>query len=38
MELPKLGIMDTYFLKPKWPELNTGKAHLKGGNALERTF
>jgi hypothetical protein len=30
MELPKLGIMDTYLFKPKWPELNAGKAHLKG--------
>jgi hypothetical protein len=27
--LPKLGIKDTYLLKPKWPERNTGKAHLK---------
>jgi hypothetical protein len=30
MKFPKLGIRDTYFLKPKWPELNIGKAHLKG--------
>jgi hypothetical protein len=30
MELPKLGIRDTYLFKPKWSELNTGKAHLKG--------
>jgi hypothetical protein len=29
MELPKLGIMDTYLFKPKWSERNTGKAHLK---------
>jgi hypothetical protein len=29
MKLPKLGIMNIYLLKPKWPELNTGKAHLK---------
>ena len=25
--MPKLGIMDTYLLKPKWPEKNI---HLKG--------
>jgi hypothetical protein len=31
MELPKLGIMNIYLLKPKWLKLNTGKAHLKGG-------
>jgi hypothetical protein len=30
MELPKLGIMNTYHFKPKWLELNIGKAHLKG--------
>jgi hypothetical protein len=30
MELPKLGIRNTYLLKPKWPERNTGNAHLKG--------
>jgi hypothetical protein len=30
MELPKLGIRNIYLLKPKWPERNTGKAHLKG--------
>jgi hypothetical protein len=30
MELPKLGIRNTYLFKPKWPELNTGKAHLEG--------
>jgi hypothetical protein len=30
MKLPKLGIMDTYLFKPKWLELNTRKAHLKG--------
>ena len=29
MNLPKLGINDTYFFKPKWPELNTKKVHLK---------
>jgi hypothetical protein len=29
MELPKLEIRDTYFLKPKWPELNTKKVHFK---------
>jgi hypothetical protein len=29
MDLPKLGIMDTYFLKPKWPERNTKNVHLK---------
>jgi hypothetical protein len=31
MELPKLGIRDTYLFKPKWLERNTGKAHLKEG-------
>jgi hypothetical protein len=30
MDLPKLGIMDTYLLKPKWLKRNTGKVHLKG--------
>jgi hypothetical protein len=30
MDLPKLGIMDTYLFKPKWLERNTGKVHLKG--------
>jgi hypothetical protein len=30
MDLPKLGIMGTYIFKPKWPERNTGKVHLKG--------
>jgi hypothetical protein len=30
MELPKLGIRDTYLFKPKWLQMNTGKAHLKG--------
>jgi hypothetical protein len=30
MELPKLGITDIYLFKPKWPEKNTRKAHLKG--------
>jgi hypothetical protein len=29
MDLPQLGIMNTYLLKPKWPKKNTGKAHLK---------
>jgi hypothetical protein len=29
MELPKPGIMNTYLFKPKCPERNTGKAHLK---------
>jgi hypothetical protein len=29
MELPKLGIRDTYLFKSKWPEMNIGKAHLK---------
>jgi hypothetical protein len=30
MDLPKLGIRDTYLFKPKWPERNTEKVHLKG--------
>jgi hypothetical protein len=30
MDLPKLGIKDTYLFKPKWPKRNTGKVHLKG--------
>jgi hypothetical protein len=30
MDLPKLGIMDTYLLKPKWLKRNTEKVHLKG--------
>jgi hypothetical protein len=30
MELPKLGIRNTYFFKYKRPEMNIGKAHLKG--------
>jgi hypothetical protein len=30
MDLPKLGIRDTYLFKSKWPERNTKKAHLKG--------
>jgi hypothetical protein len=30
MDLPKLGIMDTYLFKPKWLKRNTGKVHLKG--------
>jgi hypothetical protein len=29
MELPKSRIRNIYFLKPKWPEMNTGKAHLQ---------
>jgi hypothetical protein len=29
MELPKLGIRNIFLFKPKWPEMNTGKAHLK---------
>jgi hypothetical protein len=29
MDLPKLGIRDTYLFKPKWPERNTRKVHLK---------
>jgi hypothetical protein len=28
--LPKLGKEDIYFLKFKWPEMNTKNAHLKG--------
>jgi hypothetical protein len=31
MDLPKLGIRDTYLFKPKWPKRNTWKVHLKGG-------
>jgi hypothetical protein len=30
MDLPKLGIRDTYFLKPKWLKRNTEKVHFKG--------
>jgi hypothetical protein len=30
MDLLKLRIRDTYLLKPKWPERNTRKVHLKG--------
>jgi hypothetical protein len=30
MDLPKLGIMDTYLFKPNWPERTIGKVHLKG--------
>jgi hypothetical protein len=30
MELPKLGIMNIYLFKPKWPEMDTEKAHSKG--------
>jgi hypothetical protein len=30
MDLPKLGIRDTYLFKPKWPKRNTWKVHLKG--------
>jgi hypothetical protein len=30
MDLPKLEIRDTYFLKPKWLKRNTEKVHLKG--------
>jgi hypothetical protein len=30
MDLPKLGIRDTYLLKPKWLKMNTEKVHLKG--------
>jgi hypothetical protein len=30
MDLPKLGIKDTYLFKLKWPERNTRKVHLKG--------
>jgi hypothetical protein len=30
MELPKLGIINIYLFKPKGPEMNIGKAHLKG--------
>jgi hypothetical protein len=30
MDLPKLGIRDTYLFKPKWLKRNTWKIHLKG--------
>jgi hypothetical protein len=30
MELPKSGIKNIYLFEPKWPEMNTGKIHLKG--------
>jgi hypothetical protein len=30
MDLPKLGIRDTYLLKPKWLKRNIDKVHLKG--------
>jgi hypothetical protein len=30
MDLQKLGIRDTYLLKPKWLKRNTKKVHLKG--------
>jgi hypothetical protein len=30
MDLPKSGIRDTYFLKPKWLKRNTKKVQLKG--------
>jgi hypothetical protein len=30
MDLPKSGIRDTYFLKPKWLKRNTRKVHFKG--------
>jgi hypothetical protein len=29
MDLPKLGIMNTYLLKPKWLKKNTRKVYLK---------
>jgi hypothetical protein len=29
MDLPKLGIRDTYLFKPKWLKRNTLKVHLK---------
>jgi hypothetical protein len=29
MELPKLGIRDTYLFKFKWPGMSTRKTHLK---------
>jgi hypothetical protein len=30
MNLPKLGIRDTYLFKPKWIKMNTEKVHFKG--------
>jgi hypothetical protein len=30
MDLPKLGIRDTYLFKPKWLKRNIEKVHLKG--------
>jgi hypothetical protein len=30
MDLPKLGIRDTYHFKLKWLKMNTEKVHLKG--------
>jgi hypothetical protein len=30
MDLPKLGIRDTYLFKPKWLKRNTEKIHIKG--------
>jgi hypothetical protein len=30
MDLPKLGIRDTYLFKPKWLKRNIGKVHFKG--------
>jgi hypothetical protein len=30
VELPKLRKKDIYLSWPKWPEMNIGKAHLKG--------
>ena len=30
MDLPKIGIYDTYFLKPKWLKRNTRKVQFKG--------
>jgi hypothetical protein len=29
MDLPKLGIRDTYLFKPKWLKRNTEKVHFK---------
>jgi hypothetical protein len=31
MELPKLKIRNIYLFKPKLPDMNTEKAHLKEG-------
>jgi hypothetical protein len=30
MDLPKLGIRDTYLFKPKWLKRNTWEVHFKG--------